>query len=182
MLAWSFGFGQGRVPLFASECGTALERVSSDSDEPVGRQSNDVEGSQVAFQERVAALQGLGTVADQSGCAPDVGIVPLIPIDKALAASDARNGRPASSKANVVLAVEEVSGISGVEIHWFESFVSSQWRARPFPEPSSIALATQCIFVCHGSGMPIVESDVVTLKVDEEVFGTERGAIGDPVG
>ena len=121
-------------------------------------------------------------VADQSGCAPDVWIVSLIPVDEALTSGDARNSRPASSEAYVVLAVEEVCRISWVEIHGFESLMSSQWRARPFPETSSVALSTQCLFVSDCSGMPVAESDIETIKVNEEVCGIERGAIGGPVG
>lgn len=123
----------------------------------------------MATRERVAALPGLGGVANQSGSAPNVGVVTLIPIDEALAASDARNRRPASSEADIVLAVEEVSSISWVESHRFKSIVISQRRARPFPETSSVTLAAQRIFMSDCSGMPVVESDIPTVKVDEEV-------------
>ena len=132
----------------------------------------DVESSQAARRNRVAASPGLGwygVVADQSGCAPDVWIVSLIPIDVALPAGDTRNSRPASSEADIMLAVEEVGSISWVESHGFEPIVSSQRRARPFPETSSVALAAQRIFMSDCSGMPIVESDIPTVKVDEEV-------------
>ncbi len=163
--------------MFASGYGAPAERGSSDPDERVGKRASDVEDNQVAFRDRVAALLGLGAVANQSGCAPYVGVVALIPIDEALAACDARDSRPASAEADVVLAIEEVRGVSGVEIHRFESLVSSQRRARPFPETSSVALAAQSILVSNCSGVPVVESDVATIKVDEEVCGIERGVI-----
>ena len=136
----------------------------------------------MAFRNRVAALLGLGKIANQSGRAPDVGIVSLIPIDEALAAGNARNRRPAPSEADIMLSVEEVSGVSRIEIHRFESLMSSQWRARPFPKTSIVALTTELVFASDCGGMPILESNISTIEVDEEVFWVERGAIGHPVG
>ena len=133
------------------------------------------------LRERVAALPRLGMGANQPGCAPDIGVASLIPVDETLAAGDARDCCPAASKTHIMLAIEEVGSVSGIENHGLEAFMSSQRCAGPFPQSSVITLTTKMIISGDRSGMPVLETDVPPLKVDEQVIGVGRALARHPI-
>ena len=63
---------------------------------------------------------------------PCIGIVSLVPVDESLAAGDAWMGSPGSAEDDIVLSIEEVTCISRVQVHGFESLELRQCRAGPF--------------------------------------------------
>jgi hypothetical protein len=76
-------------------------------------------------------IRQLNAANEPCSC-PRVRVVPLIPVDEGSASSDARVGGPGSAQDDVVLAIEEVTRISRVQVHGLESLELSQWRAGPF--------------------------------------------------
>lgn len=111
-----------------------------------------------------------GDIPDQSGRAPNIRVVPLVPVDKGLLQCDAWNGRPATAETNIVLVVEEVGCVTGIKIHSLESFMCCQGCAGPFPKASEIALSTEPVTVPgHRHRMPVAESDIAVLKFDEQI-------------
>jgi len=106
-------------------------------------------------------------VPDQSGGAPHIGIVSLIPIDKALPSSNSWDCGPAAAQADVVLAVEEVGCVARVEAHWLEAWEGRERSACPFPKAAYLALTARLGQVSHRCGMPVPEANIATGEVDE---------------
>lgn len=156
--------------MFASQYGTEAKRVWSDP-KRVFRRANQIYRKQlVGIPETVDCMPGLGKITSQSGSAPDIGVIALIPVDEALAPGNAWGCCPASSKTDVVLAIEEVGSKSGIEIHGLESLKGNQRCARPFPKTSGVTLTTKMAGISHWHGMPVLERNVPTIEVDEEAF------------
>ena len=82
-----------------------------------------------------------GHIPDKPGRTPHIGIIALVPVDKALPQRDAGYGCPTAAQAHVVLVVEEVGRIPWVQVHGLETLVPSERSARPLPEPAEVGLA-----------------------------------------
>lgn len=106
---------------------------------------------------------------------PRIGIIPLIPIDKALPSRNPRHSRPAPPENDVVLPVEEISRVPRIQIHGLESSVWCDGCRSPLPEASHVSLTAEIGGSGHGSGMPVGKADVCAIQVDEEVvrIGTQ---------
>ena len=49
-------------------------------------------------------------------------------------------------------------------------------RASPFPNPAHFALTSDLVAVCgHGHGMPMLETNIGTLEIDEELLRAPVG-------
>ena len=121
-------------------------------------------------------LRSGGNIPDESGCAPYIRIVPLVPVDKSLPQSDTWDSCPATTETNIVLVVEEVRGISWVQVHCFEAIMGRQRCASPLPKPSKIALSTESFAITgHGRGMPVAKGNVAIVKLDEELVKVSTG-------
>lgn len=109
-------------------------------------------------------------IPDESGRAPNIGIIPLVPVDKSLLHGDAQNSRPATAETNIMLAIEEVGGIARVQVHRLESIVWRQRCASPFPKTTKITLSAEAVAVARDRrGMPVAESYIAIGKLDEEL-------------
>ena len=69
-----------------------------------------------------------------------------------------------------MLAIEEVGGITGVQVHCLESIVWRQWCAGPFPKTTKIALSAETVAVARDwRGMPVAETYIAIIKLDKEL-------------
>lgn len=56
--------------------------------------------------------------------------------------------------------------VSGISLHWVESFVWCQNRAGPFPDAAQLRLSSEFVAVrCHGCRVPFFESDIAAFQV-----------------
>ena len=65
-------------------------------------------------------------ISDEPGSAPHIRVVTLVPVDEALPTGNARYRGPTAAEADIVLAVEKVSGVARIEVHGLETRVWSQ--------------------------------------------------------
>ena len=116
-------------------------------------------------------------VPDKPSRTPDVGIISLVPVHKALPARDPRNGRPTPSQADVVLAVEEVLCVSRIQVHCLEAGEGREVCASPFPKAAEGSLAGEGGAVGDRGWVPVGEADITVwvIEVDEMSFGIEGG-------
>jgi hypothetical protein len=61
--------------------------------------------------------------------------------------------------------------ICRVQFHRLEALVLFKWRAGPFPDSTHFALTSKLIAICgHGDRMPMLETNIGTCKVGEELL------------
>jgi len=115
-----------------------------------------------------SGLVGNTNITNQPSSAPHIRIIPLVPIHKGLPESDSRHSRPTSAQTDIVLVIEEVGSVPGIQVHCFKPFVRSQGGTSPLPQSTNVSLTAEPGAVGDGGGMPVVEGDVGILHVDEE--------------
>lgn len=120
-------------------------------------------------------------IPNKPGTNPGVGILPLVPVHKALPPRNARVRRPRATQNNIVLAVEEVGRVRGVQGHGLEALVGEQGRAGPLPRAAHLTLAGEAATtVGDGDGVPVTEADVGFAEVDVQAVVVSGVAIGTP--
>lgn len=79
--------------------------------------------------------------------------------------------RTRSAQHNVVLLVEKVVRVTGVDGHGFEPFPLAEHGAGPLPHAAHLGLAGQTVAGAgHRHRVPVLEADVGAVEVDKEVF------------
>ena len=118
-------------------------------------------------------------VPDKSSGTPNVWIIALVPIHKALPARDPRDSRPAPSQTDVVLAVEEICRVRWVQVHRLEAGETREVATGPFPEAAEGSLAGEGGAVGDGGWVPVGEADVAVwvIEIDEVSMGVEDGGV-----
>src|SRR5690349_3001626 len=80
------------------------------------------------------------------------------------------------------------TGVSWVQRHRFKALMPLQHSTRPFPNTPQVGLATELVaLVSHRNWVPVLETHVGSLQVDEEVMwirtrACARGAVGQRLG
>ncbi len=78
--------------------------------------------------------------------------------------------------------VEEVCRVSGIELRGLEFVPLTQDGAGPLPDAAHLSLARKAIAaIGHGYRVPMVETDVGTIEVAEQLRGLGT-SVSDPVG
>lgn len=63
------------------------------------------------------------------------------------------------------------TGIARIQSHGLKAFPLPQRGAGPLPDTTHLALPAKPVPVCsHGDGVPVLEADVGTVQIDEEVI------------
>ena len=69
-----------------------------------------------------------------------------------------------------MLPIKEVRRIRRIQPHRFKALMPLEHRFRPLPYSAQLPLSREFVAVCcHGDRVPVLETDIGALEVDEEL-------------